>query len=304
MKGTKIRTVILLVLACLVLLVTGTYAAYTNVESAKRVIVAGGNAKEMRFSSNILSESSDNEFPYRPINVGTSNEASFGLTICNYPQNNITKVSEDTITYNLVFELVDENKDQVKDKDLLSKLSILDTSSGVEDVIPLTGTLQYTGKVLTGNTASRHLYTIACNDVPGIKEYSLRIRAEATDPKLSSSLAADIKFTTSATLESNWTGSIVEQEEELDLESLDAINYRIHGTAAGELKLSWDDTVSISPWFVDELKLSDDEIQLEPNSITFPVGQPNQPTSYHIQFYWKNGTPTSWPKINVTFPVS
>ena len=91
----KLLILILLVLSCLALAVTGSVAAYNKTNFVKRVVTTKSGSNELRFSSNYLSrmEQSDNtNYLDKVIRISGAG-LSVGVTVCNYPQSDITKFS-------------------------------------------------------------------------------------------------------------------------------------------------------------------------------------------------------------------
>ena len=269
---------ILLSLVCLVLLETGTLAAYTKVENVKRVAAVKSNTDELCFSSNYLTLWDGTGDPAtKTLNVNQDSNFAIHLKIYNSPQKG-TKFSDVDIEYTLSIALIDENGGEVSYSELLN----------VPD--------NFTGShTLTRGSAKFHTYEISSkqNKINELAQYTIRI--QATSNTLNKTLAADLKLKiTSQSI--SWT---VEPADTDDVSGLDAFNFDIHGTAEETVTLSWPSSVIISHWAKDELL----NAQVHDNSITFTVGGAGQPTRYRIQFY-KVDKDVTWAAIKDKITIS
>lgn len=267
---------VLLVLICLVLVGTGTYAAYTNTESVKTVVVNRVHISDFLFSSNYLHKSTS--YPLQLITAESGGSVSFRLTICNYLQKDISQFNSEDIPYTLNCSLIDANEVPVTGE-ALNKITI--SGSKIESSY---------GGTLTGGVKSTHQYEITCSDVNAVREYRLRVVA-IPNANIDEKLSADFQFSAASNPSTAWTGRFTD-----DLTTpgkLAAFNYEISGTAEGEVRLSWNpERVSISPWFLNDLGTNLVSANEETGTCRFRVGNPGQPTSYQIQFYRTNGIPS------------
>lgn len=288
MKRKKRTSIlILLVLVCLALLGTGTYAAYTNVKSIKRVVATKSSSGELRFSSNYLLpyDSGETVFSTKLISAGQAGEVSIGLTVCNYPQNDITKYSDSGILYSLYVQVFDSQNSAVADPTILNKILI--NGAGLSS--PYSSTL-------AGGQQSTDVYHITFNDVNALSQYTIQIRAVPNG--IGKILAANLKIVAVSAQSTEWTGKFVDSESPSEL---DAFNYEISGSAQGSLTLTWDSTyVTLSRWSKEALGVAPDA---EGNSITFSVGGDGQPGSYRLQFYREQGVSATdkWPNVTCVF---
>lgn len=89
MKKMKLLTVIYFVLAAILAVITVSFAAYTSLGSAKRVVTVKGT--EQFFTSDVLQEyQKDTDIQTRVISFGEE-EKVFSVTVCNYLQGDVTK---------------------------------------------------------------------------------------------------------------------------------------------------------------------------------------------------------------------
>ena len=293
-KNTKL-ILVLLVLACAALLVTGTFAAYTNIGYLKRVVSTRAGVNELRFSSNYLS-TYGNTVPHQLISVSEGSGISITVTVCNYPQSDSTLVSEDKITYNLTAKLVRRDGTEIHANDDIP-YTATDSMTGADlaSKIQINGQASdscswtFSDQQLPGGQTSRNRYLITCSDTNAVKCLStiaLELEAAPTSG-VSRSLAVQLRFAAATAVDANWTYKFSDSLDG-DTKKLDAFNVEIYGTSQGTGKLTWNpDRVMISRWSITEL-----EGEGNPGSIEFPLGAPDQPTRYRLQFYRVGGIPS------------
>ena len=280
-QNKKLVILILLVLTCLALAVTGSVAAYNKTSFVKRVITTKSGSNELRFSSNYLSRMGRDSTDYQEKVIRISGAGlSVGVTVCNYPQSDITKFSSESISFDLTVTLLDSSGNTVKDAALLSKIKVNDK--------PLTENSKI-NKTLTGGKSSMELFTFTCSaeDAPSLKDCSLRIAAIPTAPSMDKKLGADLKLTSGEAMETAWTGEFSHDNND-DPRKLDAFNYVISGSAEGTVTLTVSDKIKISDFSFKELKATQTG-----NDISFQVGGEGKPTSYRLQFYRTGAIPNT-----------
>lgn len=277
-QNKKLYLLILLVLACLILLATGTYAAYTDTAYARRVVTTGIETDLLPFSSNYLYEHS-NGYTRHTIVASQNADTKLYLTVCNYPQKDNTKFSTSDIAYLLDITVVDKDG----------------KPTGVEapTVSPLPGA--YT---LKGGQTSTDIFAITFPKERSGEFMNRFVRVTATSTSGLSperELAAEFELVAASALSGEWTGRFTDDKNPPEL---DAFNYEVSGTGKGTLTVSWDNTyVTLSRWCRDLAPYS--AVNSEDNSISFSVGGENQPTSYLLQFYRlkPRTTDDEWPNI-------
>lgn len=282
-RNKKLITLILLVLLCLGLAVTGSVAAYNKTSFVKRVITTKSGSSELRFSSNYLSHMRQGDsYPQKVIRISGAG-LSVGVTVCNYPQSDITKFSSEDITFDLTVKLLDSALNPVTDSELISKIQV---NNG-----PLKENFT-TSKTLPGGKSSMELFNFVCTDASNLKDYSLRIDAIPTDTGMDK-LGADLKLTSGEAMETAWSGEFSHDNND-DPKKLDAFNYVISGSAEGTVSLEIKGPIQISQFSLDELGLSG-----ATSPISFPVGGEGKPTSYRLQFYRTGAIPNTeaWPTV-------
>ena len=300
-RNKKLITLILLVLLCLGLAVTGSVAAYNKTSFVKRVITTKSGSNELRFSSNYLSHMRQGDsYPQKVIRISGAG-LSVGVTVCNYPQSDITKFSNSEIKFKLKVELRAPDGKTVTDNDTLSKITINKISLDEFDFEE-----EYS---LPGGKSSMKLFNFVCTDASNLKDYSLRIEAIPTDTGVDK-LGADLKLTSGEAMETAWSGefshdNINDSNDPDNPQKLDAFNYEIHGSKECDVKLRYDTSkIKISQFSLKELGGTDNGLGV----ISFHVGGEGQPTSYRLQFYRVDGIPENedWNTVNtyITFPYS
>lgn len=281
----KLR-ILLLSLMCIGVLAGGTYAAYTKSAHHKWVVAAQETPSDLRFSSNYLASCDWKNVTYvsRLVSAG-GDTVTIGVTVCNYPQNDLSRVNDNPITYTLQTQLVKEDGSPASVEGLTIQIN------GSAFGTSLSGTL-------TGGVASQNLYriTLSAADLEKLENVYLQIAAIPNDPSAAATenqaLAARLRILPAAAQATPWVGSFADTVE---CKSLDAFNYEIQGSAQGKVTLRWDSSkVALSPWSRALLNAGDG------NPITFSVGGADQPTGYRLQFYRTCPIPVdeTWDSVN------
>lgn len=284
----KLR-ILLLSLVCIGVLASGTYAAYTKSAHHKWVVAAQETPSDLRFSSNYLASCPRENLSYvtRLVSAG-GDTVTVGVTVCNYPQNDLSRVNDSDITYTLKTRLVKEDGSDAS----VDGLTIRINESNFGTSLPGT---------LTGGVASQNLYriTLSAADLGKLENVYLQIAAVPKDASAAATenqaLAGRLRILPAAAQATPWAGHFADTPE---CTSLDAFNYEIQGSAQGKVTLSWDSSkVTLSPWSRALLTADDG------NPITFSVGGADQPTSYRLQFYRTCPIPEDedWSSVNASY---
>lgn len=278
----RLHLLIGLLLVCLVLLATGTYAAYTNTASLKRVVTTGIDSDAPPFSSNYLVDcSGDNYYRYR-ISASEKEDTKLYLTLFNYPRNNSTRPSSNDITYTLSFQMISD-----------------DGKSPIPNELPVISPSVGENPTLSGGGVSFITYTLTFKPdlVKKMEGCCLRVTATATSLSPNYTLGADFCLVPASGRSTNWSGKWIENESALS--SLDALNFEISGTSEGTVTVDWGASagvIMLSQWCIADSSYNGD------SSATFKVGGLNAPTSILLQFYFVNGRPGTMPAApTVTF---
>lgn len=284
----KLR-ILLLSLVCIGVLAGGTYAAYTKSAHHKWVVAAQETPSDLRFSSNYLASCPRENLSYvtRLVSAG-GDTVTVGVTVCNYPQSDLSRVNDSDITYTLQTRLVKEDGSDASVEGLTIRIN--ESNFGTS----LPGTLK-------GGVASQNLYriTLSAADLGKLENVYLQIAAVPKDASAAATenqaLAGRLRILPAAAQATPWAGRFADTPE---CTSLDAFNYEIQGSAQGKVTLSWDSSkVALSPWSRALLTADDG------NPITFSVGGADQPTSYRLQFYRTCPIPAdeTWSSVNASY---
>ena len=295
MKGKKKYLLALwLAVLCVLLAITGTYAAYISVRNSKSVTVAKTAATEIRFSSNYLylRESTDSLTPLKMISVSSQGDVSAAVTVCNYPQTDLKKVHETDIVYTLSARLLDTAGEPLTGDALTAAAAALKING---QAFGADGTLSLTGQTLTGGKASQNVYAVTCGreNAALLSTLTVEMQAQPQDCQDCAvgnyQLKARLLMSASGNEDGSWSGQFQDDRKgNPDPKKLDGFNYEIYGTAQAAMVLSWDpEKVALSAWSQAELSVAGTDA----SSVTLSLGGEGKPTSYRIQFYRVNGIP-------------
>lgn len=274
-------TVWVIVVSAMILGIVSS-AAYINRNSVKRVVSTQGGGGTA-FSSNYMLLSSDGNYSTKNIYFTENAETTpFDITVCNYVQNDPSKVNNKRINYTLTLKLLDyDNADVTNSFDgLMVKYgSSTSTFSG--------GVCTISGQTLAENTVSVNKYTVT---VP--KEFvdTVMIKAEAVPEEDSkgavnnNTLGRYFSFSYLNNTTITWTGSFVETTAD----NYDGFNYIIKGQGKGTVTLTWNTAMlEMNKLFLDNYT---DKVTTADGkaTLTLEVGS-NNINRYDIQFYKVEG---------------
>lgn len=332
MKGNKKNWIaIWLVVFCAAWLVTGTYAAYTKVDSIKRVVSTTSGA-EVRFSSNhmTLKNMTDEASTYKltAITSGSASSVSVSTTVCNFPQGEAAKSNPNTITYRFTAELLDiagnpvnatsqlsysganGNQTTVTGAQIVEALKINDQAFTAVDNGAYS--LEIANQQLDGGDAHQNVYKLTCEaaNAAMLDAVMIQMKAIPTNPTscgigADQILAGRLRILVNSGRNTVWTGRFTDTGVTNTPGELDAFNYEISGTAKGTYVLSWnEEKVALSPWFLEDLPTGSIQKQ-GAGEVTISLGEPGTPTSYRFVFYRVGGIPEgeTWSEVQgyVTF---
>ena len=275
MKKMKRLTVIFFVLAAVLAVLTVSFAAYTSLSSAKRVVTVKGT--EQFFTSDVLLEfQQDSQIQTRVISFGEE-EKVFSVTVSNHLQGDKTKYDTKNIPYTFKAELLDTDGKSVTDSKVYSKLYVNGQSMKSNPVI-------ISDKVLKGGEAQDLTETFRLD--PEILNYRIKITAVPTRNEYHS-LGRVIAFTTNSGA-TNWSGSFIEAEKSAvdDNKELGIINYKISGQTEEDCVLSWDSSrVEIDQWCLQKMTSETPAENGNVKSVKLHLGASGTPKQYFITFY-------------------
>lgn len=319
-----------LIVVCVLLVVSGSYAAYSSVQYIKGVGVAKAEKTELPFSSNYLTLCGSQVVasPERMVSVSTGNPVSVSVTVCNYPQNDRLKFHKTDISYTLEATLLDANGAALPDEipyldrdgnprtiDKAALISCFQLKLNNEDNKSFT--TDANGNVtcgsingsLAGGAANWNVHVLQCTALGEIDAASLmnlvsiqmKVTPNCEDRCLASSqLLGRLKVVAVDRSDQQWNGNFVEDLSNLG--EIDGLNYVLSGTAKETITLEWNpNVITLSQWSIDDLSsIRPDPTVAVNDRITIHVGGEGNPTSYRLQFYWTNGIPSESPTITIS----
>lgn len=276
--GKRIRYVrlagVLLALGVLAIAAYGSFGAYTNFNSVKRVVSTGTQTSDTMFSSNYLSllNSVDTNLPVKRISLADSggNKYTFTVMVCNYVWGDQTLYNPKGITYTLKAELIS-----------MDGGSLPENITGViinQNAFSSSGECTFNNENLIAGKADKKEYKL---EIPkDLKDkIKVQITAEPSDGESmaavkSQKLAAILSFA-DYKVTKNWTGHFIDSKAP---DRYDAFNYEISGNGSGSVTVTWNDSLLLSKWAENTEKISGAS-----RSCTFKVG--DSTTAIQFQFY-------------------
>jgi hypothetical protein len=221
---------------------TGSYAAYTHLGFVKGVIATQGKSG-LAFSSNYLnaydSGADTSQYGTRLIAFGGTDNPSFTVSVCNYPQGDLSNINETNISYLFRATLVDVNGNNITSLTDLSGYSVAVSSQTVSFTKTDTAIVcEIDSRTLQGGAENgdRHIYTISMGTEP---DQNIYVRLEAIPSDDASQQAAGGKklarilgFTdaASAGASTSWSGTFTKDADTPG--ALSAFNYELNSPAA------------------------------------------------------------------------
>ena len=280
-KGKWIRqskaAAILLLVGAMLLAIYGSFAAYTNFNSVKRVVSTGTQSDTM-FGSNYLSlmNLSDTSIPVKRISLAESNGTyTFTVQICNYVWGDPTLYNPKDITYKVTAKLIS-----------MDGGNLPDNCTGIEmggKAFNEDGALTLDNKTLATGSAQTKSYSIV---IPKDLKDKIKIKIEAVPENISADavnnqkLGAILSFA-DYEVTKNWTGHFIDSKTDRKPDDYDAFNYEISGNGAGTVTVTWNESLLLSKWATNDKQQN--------GSYTFNVD--GSITAIQFQFY-KN--PEKW----------
>lgn len=290
------------VIVSVIVLVVGSFAvsaAYINLNTVKRVVSTQGSSGTP-FSSNYLLAVPKGTTSFSVKNIyfpeGAA-QADFEINVCNYVQNDPSRVNENDISYSLKLTLRDN--DGTLHTGSLSGLSVSDGSGGTYSFSNSECTVS--GQFLEGKKKSVNTYTVTYPREL-LNSVELTVQAEPSDSSSYSAangnmLGRTFVFSEYNTAATAWTGSF----SETVTENYDAFNYIIRGQGKGTVKLKWDPAqLEINSFFLDNYGLTGNmSTDGGKNVLSFDVDSGSGENRFDIQFYkTENGVYTDMDTVN------
>ncbi len=285
-KGLKKYWLVIWIVAAVAALSTiGVLAAYTSISSVKRVVSTQKGVGNL-FSSNYLTETNNGSAPLRNVTFSSEDaDPVVTVSICNFPQTRV-KYNDKDITYTLTATLVDSSGNEIGDADF-DKYSV--TFDGVTKSFSADSkSISYQDRVLStgGFSYDDFILNFDKSQLTSSNVF-MKLEAVPTDPSDLPTLSAIIGVSYVKPYSASWTGQFTDNTPKPS--DLDGFNYRLSGSGAGTITLSWDTKyIEISKWFLEENSsiLTYDKSSSPVASIELKVDSSKQ-NQYDIQFYRK-----------------
>lgn len=282
-KGKWIRqskaAAILLLAGAMLLAIYGSFAAYTNFNSVKRVVSTGTQSDTM-FGSNYLSLMgiNDTNIPVKRISLAESNdEYTFTVQVCNYVWGDESLYNPRQISYTMTAELISMDGGSLPED--CTGIKMGDVPFSVD------GKCNLGSQTLATGSAQTKSYSIV---IPKDLKDKIKIQIEAVpesdsaDAVNNQKLGAILSFADYEATK-NWTGHFIDsKEKDKTPEQYDAYNYEISGNGAGTVTVTWPDSLLLSEWVIKDGK----QVKKGENntsSYTFTVD--GSTTAVQFQFY-------------------
>lgn len=229
----------------LILIVSGSFAAYTSFNSVKRVVSTERRSDTM-FGSNYLTllNLTDNNYSIRRITLSEEEDKNtFTVKVCNYAWGDESLYNTKDITYTVQAKLI--AMDGGKLPESITNISI--------NAIPFkaNGECELTSQKLSAGKASENTYSF---ELPAELKNKIEIQivveptSESEEAVNSQKLAAVISFADYESVKS-WTGHFLDsQANGRTPADYDAFNYEISGNGAGTVTMTWPESLQLSKW--------------------------------------------------------
>ena len=256
----------------LILIVSGSFAAYTSFNSVKRVVSTERRSDTM-FGSNYLTllNLTDNNYSIRRITLSEEDDKNtFTVKVCNYAWGDEFLYNTKDITYTVQANLI--AMDGGKLPDSITNIRINDTSFNAS------GECTLTSQELKAGKARENTYRF---ELPAELKNKIEIQivvkptSESEEAVNSQKLAAVISFADYESVKS-WTGHFLDsQANGRTPADYDAFNYEISGNGAGTVTMTWPESLQLSKWTTNGKQVT--------NSYSFEVD--GATTAVQFQFY-------------------
>ena len=229
----------------LILIVSGSFAAYTSFNSVKRVVSTERRSDTM-FGSNYLTllNLTDNNYSIRRITLSEEGDKNiFTVKVCNYAWGDESLYNTKDITYTVQAKLI--AMDGGKLPESITQIRINNTSFDAN------GECELTSQNLEAGKARENTYRF---ELPAELKNKIEIQivvkptSESEEAVNSQKLAALISFADYESVKS-WTGHFLDsQANGRTPADYDAFNYEISGNGAGTVTMTWPESLQLSKW--------------------------------------------------------
>ena len=246
---------VLFLIGALTAAVYGSFAAYTNFNSVKRVVSTKRQADDnTMFSSNYLSLMYPSDTcPVKRISLAENGDYyTFTVLVCNYVWGDESLYNPKSINYTLTAQLLSMDggslpQDCIGENGI--KLNELENNT-VPHTFDENGTCIISNQVLNSGNANQKSYQFIMPKT--LKDnVKIQIKAEPTKDSMaavnSQILGAVLSFA-DYQVNKNWTGHFIDSQEKKTPDQYDAFNYEISGNGAGTVTVTWSDKLLLSQW--------------------------------------------------------
>lgn len=232
----------------LILIVSGSFAAYTSFNSVKRVVSTERRSDTM-FGSNYLTllNLTDNNYSIRRITLSEeADKNTFTVKVCNYAWGDESLYNTKDITYTVQAKLIAMDGGNLPES--IAQIKINDTEFNAN------GEYELANQELKAGKARENTYIF---ELPAELKNKIEIQivakptSESAEAVNSQKLAAVISFADYESVKS-WTGHFLDsQANGRTPADYDAFNYEISGNGAGTVTMTWPESLQLSEWTTD-----------------------------------------------------
>lgn len=246
---------VLFLIGALTAAMYGSFAAYTNFNSVKRVVSTKRQADDnTMFSSNYLSLMYPSDTcPVKRISLAENDDDNYIFTVlvCNYVWGDESLYNPKPIDYTLTAQLFSMDGGSLP-QDCTGqngiKLNVLGNNAEPH-TFDGNGACTISRQVLKSGNANQKSYQFIMPKA--LKDnVKIQIKAEPTEDSMaavnSQILGAVLSFA-DYQVNKNWTGYFIDSQEKTP-DQYDAFNYEISGNGAGTVTVTWSDKLLLSQW--------------------------------------------------------
>ena len=304
----KLIAVALLCSVSMLLLISGSYAAYTR-QAYQRGIARNRDTETVSFTSNYLqlctSGTKENSYIQKNVVFGedevTKDSVSFDIYVYNYANGNTSLVSQKDITYTMKIEFKDGSGTNYSVK------------CDDDEAVTVTGNVYEITKTLTGRVANANKFTVS---FPGSEIDKMKITASAipeditiTNNQFLATILVPCTSTAASTFRAE--GTFIDKSEGTPRD-YDGFNYEVSISGGqAEATLIWDSNiVEIDKYFLKKIGKQKSDINTEKDSgkqtLVFTMNQSAGTGDYLIPFYIKSKTaiPETWDEMKKVIQFS
>lgn len=256
----------------LILIVSGSFAAYTSFNSVKRVVSTERRSDTM-FGSNYLTllNLTDNNYSIRRITLSEeADKNTFTVKVCNYAWGDESLYNTKDITYTVQANLIAMDGGKLPESITNIRINAIPFNAN--------GKCTLDSQFLKAGKAKENTYRF---ELPAELKNKIEIQIvveptnESEEAVNSQKLAAVISFADYESVKS-WTGHFLDsQANGRTPADYDAFNYEISGNGAGTVTMTWPESLQLSEWTTNGKQVTD--------SYSFEVD--GATTAVQFQFY-------------------